>query len=170
MKRISIIAAILCLFAGIALAQTYPAKQVGQIYPTDLFQDISKGNWPVVVNQYVTALGLQSWVFGSNLGHGSVPVLTTSGSVCGSGSSTAAVIVGTDYAGTVTLGNAAATSCVLTFALAYNAAPSCTLSQQSGAAGVASFAWATTASAITVTQTSTASDVFNYLCVAQAGG
>lgn len=169
MKRISIIFAAICslIACGFAFAQSYPPNKILTMFATDLFRDISQGNWPVAIAQYVTAANLQSWIFSSNLGHAGVPVLTTTTTVCGG--STAA-IVGTDWAGTITTGGSASTSCVMTFSLAYNAVPTCTVSSQAGEAGVASFAYATTATHITITQTSEASNVWNYVCVAQAGG
>ena len=130
------------------------------MYPTDLLQDISQGVFSSSNNQYVTAANLQSWIFDSNLGHAVKPTVTP----CGT---TAIANVGTDWAGTVTVGSSATTSCVLTFGLAFTNVPSCVVTSQSQ---LTSFAYAVTAAAITITQTSTASNKWNYVCVAQAGG
>ena len=151
----------LAIGGGVAYAQTYPPAQVQAMYPTDLIPDLTKGISPTSNALYVTALNLQSWVFGSNLGHTGAP---TVGSSCGT---SAIGIVGTDWAGTVTVGSSATTTCVLTFSLAYTKVPSCVVTSQSQ---LTSFAYAVAASTITITQTSTASNLWNYVCVAQAGG
>jgi hypothetical protein len=88
------------------------------------------------------------------------PVLTS----CGTGSPT---IVGTDTAGTITMGTSA-TGCVLTFNVAYTAAPVCVVTWI--ATPLASQSYVTAAATITLTQTSTSGNVAKYICVGQAGG
>jgi hypothetical protein len=156
---ISIIgAAALC---SAAIAQTIAIPYVQSISPTDLFQDIPLGNY-AVGNKYVNALQLQAWLFGGNSARtgATAPALTS----CGS---TGAAISGNDYAGTVTVGGSASTSCIVTFNTAYIAAPTCVVTSRSQ---ITSFAYTVSTTAITVTQTSTASNLFDYVCVAKAGG
>ena len=152
--------AALAIGGGVAIAQVYPPAQVQQMFGTDLFQDNQQGGAPQSQNVYATGLQLQSWIFGSALGHSAKPVVST----CGT---TAISNVGTDYAGTVTVGSSATTACTLTFAVAYNKVPSCVVTSQSQ---LTSFAYAVAAGTIIITQTSTASNLWNYVCVAQAGG
>jgi hypothetical protein len=151
-------AAALC---SAAVAQTIAIPYVQAIAPTDLFQDIPLGQYGVG-NKYVNALQLQAWLFGGNSARtgATAPALTS----CGS---TGSAISGNDYAGTVTVGASASTSCIVTFNTAYVVAPTCVVSPRSQ---ITSFAYTVSASAITITQTSTASDLFDYVCVAKAGG
>lgn len=88
------------------------------------------------------------------------PALTS----CGTGSP---AITGTDVAGTVTMGTNA-TGCVITFNVAYSSAPNCTVTWQN--TPLASQSYAISASAITLTQTSTSGNKANYVCLAQTGG
>lgn len=88
------------------------------------------------------------------------PALTS----CG----TTPAIVGTDVAGTVTMGTGTPTGCVITFATAYATAPHCIVAWV--ATPLASQSYATSATAITLTQTATSSNVVKYACFAQAGG
>lgn len=80
-------------------------------------------------------------------------------SSCGGGTAT---IVGTDTAGTVVTGTAT-TSCVITFKTAYGVAPACVVSPASGV--LAAFSYVVTTASITVTQTSTAGNTIQYICV-----
>lgn len=97
------------------------------------------------------------------LGHaasaGSPPVLTS----CG----TTPAIAGTDRAGTVTMGTTA-TGCVITFSTAYVLAPVCLVVWI--ATPLASQSYVTSASAITLTQTSASNNVVKYFCDGQSGG
>jgi hypothetical protein len=86
---------------------------------------------------------------------GPTPVL----SACGGGSPT---ITGSNLSGTVTTGTTA-TGCVITFTTTFASAPSCVVSPASGV--LASFSYVVTASAITVTQTSTSGNTITYVCV-----
>lgn len=72
------------------------------------------------------------------------------------------VSTSTDTAGEVTAG-ASATSVVITFATAKASAPFCVVSTQTG--GIASFAYAISTTAITVTQSATSANKINYVCV-----
>lgn len=87
------------------------------------------------------------------------PAPTVTGSTCGT---TAPAITGTDFAGTVTVGSSATTSCVVTFGTAFVTAPTCVVSPKSTI--LAAFSFATSTTALTVTQTSTASNTFTYIC------
>lgn len=77
-------------------------------------------------------------------------------------------ITGTDVAGTVTMGTGTPTGCVITFGTPYATAPHCVVSWI--ATPLASQSYATSATAITLTQTATSSNVVKYICVAQPGG
>lgn len=87
------------------------------------------------------------------------PAPTVTGSTCGT---TAPAITGTDFAGTVIVGSSATTSCVVTFGTAFVTAPTCVVSPKSTI--LAAFSFATSTTALTVTQTSTASNTFTYIC------
>lgn len=91
------------------------------------------------------------------IGVAGTPVLTS----CGTGSPT---IVGTDLAGTVTTGSSA-TGCVITFARVQAAAPHCVVTWI--ATPLASQSYATSTTAITLTQTSASANVIKYFCVGQ---
>lgn len=93
-------------------------------------------------------------------GSGTAPALTS----CG----TSPAIVGTDVAGTVTMGTGTPTGCVITFNVPYVAAPHCVLTWI--ATPLASQSYVTSATAITLTQTATSSNVVKYMCAAQPGG
>jgi hypothetical protein len=88
------------------------------------------------------------------------PALTS----CG----TSPAITGTDTAGVVTMGTGTPTGCVITFNVAYTAAPYCVVDWI--ATPLASQSYAVSTTAITLTQTATSSNKVNYFCVAQAGG
>ena len=95
-------------------------------------------------------------VFGGHISNaGRAPVVTT----CGGDPA----IVGTDLAGVVTVGATPSTSCVITFAVAYTIAPTCVVSWSAGPLAAMSYTISTTA--ITVAQTSTASNRLNYICI-----
>ncbi len=79
------------------------------------------------------------------------------------GGSTGLALVGSDLAGTVTVGNSATTGCVITFAHAWAVAPTCIVSWPTGP--LAAMSWTVSTTAITVTQTSTASNKLAYICV-----
>jgi hypothetical protein len=85
---------------------------------------------------------------------GTAPVL----SACGGGTPT---IVGNDMHGTVTMGTSAS-GCVITFAGSFGSQPNCTVTWR--ATPLASQSYAVTTAAITLTQTSTSSNVVDYQC------
>ncbi len=85
-----------------------------------------------------------------------LPVL----SACVTGGSP--TLVGTDFSGVITAGTTASTSCVVTFGTAYVTAPNCVVSWQSGP--LAAMSWATSTTALTITQTSNASSKIAYIC------
>jgi hypothetical protein len=87
------------------------------------------------------------------------PAPTVTGATCGT---TAPAITGTDFAGTVTVGTSATTSCVVTFGTAFVTAPTCVVSPKSTI--LAAFSFATSTTALTVTQTSTANNTFTFIC------
>ena len=88
-----------------------------------------------------------------------VPVCTTN---CGS---SVPAVAGTDSAGILTLGTAPSNAFVLAFNTAWQAAPACTVTQQTTAANFVHKALTSTAS-ITVTTAAgpTAADKFSYVC------
>lgn len=84
------------------------------------------------------------------------PALTS----CG----TTPAIVGTDMAGTVTMGTTA-TGCVITFNVPFAAAPVCVVTWI--ATPLASQSYTTSTAAITLTQTSASNNVAKYVCIGQ---
>jgi hypothetical protein len=88
------------------------------------------------------------------------PALTS----CGTNPS----ITGTDTAGIVTMGTGTPTGCIITFNVAYVSAPYCVVSWIATPLGSQSYATSNTA--ITLTQTATSSNKVQYVCVGQAGG
>ena len=86
---------------------------------------------------------------------GPAPVL----SACGGGSP---AITGSNLAGTVTTGTTA-TGCVITFSTTFTTAPTCVVSPASGV--LASFSYTISATAITITQTSTSGNTITYICI-----
>lgn len=84
------------------------------------------------------------------------PALTS----CG----TTPAIVGTDMAGTVTMGTTA-TGCVITFNVPFATAPVCVVTWI--ATPLASQSYTTSTTAITLTQTSASNNVAKYVCIGQ---
>jgi len=91
--------------------------------------------------------------------HLSAPGGTPGVTSCGTGSPS---VSGSDIAGTITVGTTA-TSCTLTFKIAYAAAPHCTITDQSVLADVTSYTIGTTT--IVLTMTSNTGDKVNYVCI-----
>lgn len=87
------------------------------------------------------------------------PAPSVTGSTCGT---TAPSVTGTDFAGTITVGTSATTSCVLTFGTAFVTAPTCVVGPKSTI--LVALSWATSTTALTITQTSTASNTLSYIC------
>lgn len=88
-------------------------------------------------------------------GGGTAPALTA----CGTSPS----ISGTDLAGTVTMGTGTPTGCVITFNVTYGTAPHCAVTWR--ATPLASQSYTISATAITLTQTATDSNLVDYVCV-----
>lgn len=82
------------------------------------------------------------------------PALTS----CG----TTPAIVGTDMAGTVTMGTTA-TGCIITFSAPWAVAPFCVVTWI--ATPLASQSYVTSTTAITLTQTSASNNVVKYVCI-----
>lgn len=100
------------------------------------------------------ALGFTTILDGIGIGSTTAPALTS----CG----TTPAIVGTDLAGTVTMGTTA-TGCVITFNSAKSAAPHCVVTWI--ATPLASQSYTTSTTAITLTQTSASNNVAKYICI-----
>jgi hypothetical protein len=136
-----------------------------------IFQTAPAGSTGTVVNTPVQRLsiaptGLVSFGLSSATpahlasAQATAPALTS----CGTGSPS---ISGTDTSGTVTMGTSA-TGCVITFNVAYTAAPTCTVTWR--ATPLASQSYTVSTTAITTTQTSTSSNLLDYICVGKSGG
>lgn len=169
-----LIAAMLMLFSGAALAQT--PNQFSATYPLAKYQSgfrtingqqlnklVDEVNSLTGFSGTVAPLNAVTGTTGSFTGHlstGAVPpVLTT----CG----TTPAIVGSDTAGLITMGTGSPTGCVITFAKAYVTTPFCSVDWQTS---IASMAYTISTTAITLTQTATSSNLVNYICIGQSGG
>ncbi|MES1986353.1 MAG: hypothetical protein V4461_15535 [Pseudomonadota bacterium] len=149
------------LIAGIAIAQITTAPLVTSINSGDAFLDIPNGQTRTTT-VYASAAQLQAWILGGNSTRTGKPVLTS----CITGGGT---IAGTDNAFVLTGGSTASTSCVATFSQAYLTRPVCTVSSETAyATTTPSFAVSTTA--VTITQASNSSEVYDVICMAQPGG
>lgn len=109
------------------------------------------------LNQFGSGSGTPSHLAS---GQTTAPALTS----CGTGSPS---ISGSDTAGTVTMGTNA-TGCTITFNVAYTTAPHCTVTWR--ATPLASQSYTVSASALTLTQTSTSGNLADYTCIAPSGG
>lgn len=144
-----------------SIAQTISLPYVTTINDADAFNDIVNGQ-PNVSSVYTTGKVLRAYIFGGASLHTGVPVLTS----CITGGGT---IVGTDYSFLLTGGSTASTSCVATFAVAFNKTPNCVVSSQT-APGTTTPSYTVSTTAVTITQASNSSELYNVMCVAQAGG
>ena len=162
---------------GIAAAPTLAANGEGDIFLTTAggLNQIGKGSvgdWTLLNSAGSTVATVLAGTTTTQFGSGSgVPAHIASGQTtapaltsCGTGSPS---IVGTDTAGTVTMGTSA-TGCVITFNVAYAAAPHCVVTWQ--ATPLVSQSYVISSTAITLTQTATSGDLVNYICVARSGG
>ncbi len=138
---------------------------ISSVGRTDVIPIIPNG-FPTAQGVYETTLQQRSFTFGQNSQHLGTPVLTTSGSTCGS--STASAISGTDTQGQITEGSSASTSCVVTFATAFATAPACFVSIDN--VTDTSLKCATSTTALTITKSSAASEKINYLVLGLSGG
>ncbi len=76
---------------------------------------------------------------------------------------TSPTVAGSDTAGLITVGSGATTACTVTFSSTWTTAPYCVLSWQTN---LVSMQYTVSATAISITQTGTASDKINYICMA----
>lgn len=98
----------------------------------------------------------------NNAGNGNTPPTT---GTCGTGNGT---VSGTDFAGEITTGSSATTSCILTFAAAYTGVPYC-VATPVAAANSGLFLTPATGT-LTFTYTSATSLRIAYHCIARTGG
>lgn len=116
-----------------------------------------------VASSGATTIGNSTTTF-TFLTNGHITSTSTSNTPVLSSCGTTPSIVGSDAAGTVTVGSVAATGCTITFANAYVNAPACTVTEQTGSVtNVFSYTLSTTA--IVVSQTGLTSDKLNYVCI-----
>ena len=151
-----------------ALAQSIAVPTVTNLSDSDAFQDVVNAI-PQAQSQYATGASLRAYIFGGgtygiNKVHTGKPVLTG----CSSGG-TLGGTVGTDYAFILTGGTTVSTSCIATFSVAFTAIPVCTVVSQTAYATTTP-SYTVSTSAVTITQASEASEVYDVICVAQPGG
>lgn len=145
-----ILLSFLIIAVGLVRAQQSAQMRPGEGGP---FSVDSSGN--ITITPGVGAAILSP---GRTLSTGTAPTVTS----CG-GDPT---IAGSDTAGLVTVGATPSTGCVITFTRAYGAAPACLVTWASGP--LASMSWTVSTTAITVTQTSTASNRLQYICIGKS--
>lgn len=162
--KIALLVAALAL-PGVALAQPVTGPLAATVSPGDTVQ-VLPGNIVYSTNVYATLTQMRATLLAQGSGHTGTPTLTTSTSICGG--STAVFTGGTDVSGQIAEGSSASTSCVITFAKAFTAAPECFVSINNVADTALKCATSTTAA--TVTQTSASSNVLNYLILGLPGG
>lgn len=154
-------AAIVAALGGIAIAQvSIPAPSSMTV--NDRVQIIPNGNTGVG-NVYATLTQMKAWVLGGQSGHSSTPTLSS----CGTSPSIATG--STDVSGRVTTGTGTPTGCVITFAQAFNAVPSCVVVSQTAYATTTP-AYTVSTTAITLTQAAGDSRIYNYICASMNGG
>lgn len=100
------------------------------------------------------ALALNLSIDGKLIAAGSPPVLTA----CG----TTPAVVGSDFAGKVTMGTGSPTGCVITFAQTHAVAPNCLVVW--AGTPLAAQNYTVSATAITLVQTGTSSNIVFYIC------
>lgn len=156
--KVLLAAGVAALIGGAVIAQTItiPTLPLASMSNLDLMQ-VVPGGQPAVGNVYIPYSRLGAYVMSSS--YGSAPALTS----CG----TSPTITGNDIMGTVTMGTGSPTGCVITFAVARNSAPYCMVVWQ--ATPLAAQHYTTSATAITLVQTGTSSNVIDYFCPQQAG-
>ena len=101
------------------------------------------------------AFGITITLDAIGIGSTTAPTLT-----CG----TSPTFAGNDLGGTVTVGTASPTSCVIPFAVTKSAAPNCVVGSTPQ---LAAFSWTIATTGITVTQTATSSNKISYVCIGQ---
>ncbi len=164
-RSLALIAALGVSFGGVAAfgaaSVGIPVPYVTSISVTDVVQ-IIKGGVPGAQNVYATGLQLRNFILAGNSQVGIAPPVLTS---CGTGSP---AVTGTNSAGIITIGTSA-TGCVATFATAYVTTPVCTVVSETAPATTTP-AYSVSSTAITIVQTSTSGNKYDYICVAQPGG
>lgn len=151
-------------FGAAVHAQPVTPPVLANMTAQDLVQDLPGGTvYPT--NYYVTDQQMKSWVLGQNSQHLTAPTPTITTTICGGSTGT---VVGTDVAGQITEGSSASTSCVLTFAKAFVTAPACFVSINN--VTDSSLKCATSTTVLTITKSSNASELINYLVVGLPGG
>lgn len=159
MKKLGIVSALVGLLGFATLAWAIP--YVTSITTSDAFQVIKSGT-AVPGNVYASGLQLRNFILGGNSQLGTTaPTLSS----CGTGSP---AVTGTNSAGVITIGTSA-TGCVATFATAYNSAPVCAVVSETAPATTTP-AYSVSTTAITIVQTSTSGNKYDYICIAQPGG
>lgn len=149
MKRLLLVLGLLTI-GGLAIAQ-----QSVQLRPGDQGPIVWGVNGAASVLSPITFSGAASFP-NHVLNTGTAPTP----SACGGAG---LALVGSDAGGTVTVGSTLTTSCTITFATPWAAAPACVVSPASGV--LAAFSYTVSTTAIVVTQTSTASNTIQYICV-----
>lgn len=138
--------ALLSILGGVAIAQNITSS-------VQLSQD-PRGTIGVDINNNIYFQNNRHILSSPNVS--APPVLTA----CITGGTP--TLTGTDFSGTIVSGTTASTSCVVTFGAAFVTAPRCVVSWSSGPLTAMSYTTSTTA--LTITQTSTASVTINYIC------
>lgn len=160
------IALLACAMASVACAASAQVAipVVSAVNPGDLVQDIPNGQ-SAPTNVYATMSQLRSFALGAGSQHLLAPTLTTTTTICGGSTAT---VKGTDVSGQIAEGSSASTSCVVTFATPFATAPECFMSINN--VTDASLKCATSTTALTITKSSAASELINYLVIGLSGG
>lgn len=128
-----------------------------------IVRSVNGSNNPLFVVATSTPTATSTAFMVTSAGHiiasSTTPVL----SACG----TSPTMLGSDAHGTVTTG-ATAGGCVVTFQVAYSAAPACVVTPQTGSV-VNTFSYAVSATAITVTEVGLGGGKFDYICRGVSG-
>lgn len=161
-RILAIVGAIGLALAGAAAIAQVQVPYVTSISTSDAMQVIPRGA-PGPSNVYATMQQLRSWMFSSNSQQTSgTPALSS----CGT--SPAITTGSSDYAGTITTGTGTPTGCVITFSVAYGAAPACVVTSRTAPA-TSTPAYTVSTTAITLTQAAVNSVVWDYVCVGRTG-
>lgn len=160
-RVLGLLAALGILGGGYAIAQVTLPNPVS-MGVNDVVQVIPNAA-PTAGNVYATLNQFKAWVLGGSTAHNAVPVL----SACGT--SPAIATGSTDLSGRVTTGTGTPTGCVVTFASAFTATPSCAVVSQTAPATTTP-AYTVSTTAITIVQAAGDSRIYNYICSAMQGG
>lgn len=161
-KLLASLAAVAVLLGGaFAVAQvTLPAPSSMGI--NDRVQIIPNGA-PSAQSVFATLTQLKAFILSGSSAQSAIPVLSS----CGTSPSIATGSTGAS--GRVTTGTGTPTGCVITFAAAYTATPSCVVVSQTAYA-TSTPAYTVSTTAITITQAAVNSVIYNYICSAMTGG